>query len=422
MDEIEHVKLDELRTYPTNARVGNVNAIADSLEVNGQYRPIVVNRRTSEILAGNHTWQAARRLGWETIAVTYVDVDEDAARRIVLADNRTNDLASYDDAGLVDLLKQQLESDLELAGTGFDEDDLASLITAIAESTDSGELDEELERGKAASPVKRESHLDMILSINAGPAFSEAQMGYRFGWQAGVMTSYASSARSYFNRYPRAPRLAFMDNEWLSYDHEQHVAGVKEFRPKYATTRDLLTKQQAEEAGVEWLSVEQTLEQAAEISEYCDNVIVIPKYDVIDQIPEEYVLGYSVLSSYGRTALPIEAFRGRRVHLLGGSWQKQRAYLNVLGEDVVSFDNNNVMRVAGFGSVNMPDGSSRSIDEIMGYRVERQFYVAFTLSLANIATAIQHDFGVDLKPLSNSSDDEIDFDKLLPTLPDEQER
>jgi ParB-like chromosome segregation protein Spo0J len=64
----------ELRTYQRNPRQCDPTAIARSLAVNGQYRPIVVNKgtytgRPNEVLAGNHTLIAARDLGWEHIAV-----------------------------------------------------------------------------------------------------------------------------------------------------------------------------------------------------------------------------------------------------------------------------------------------------------------------------------------------------------------
>src|SRR5829696_4773515 len=111
------VLLGEVHPRPRNPRRGNVAAIKQSLELNGQYRPIVVNRRSMEVLAGNHTVLAARELGWEEIAATLVDVDEERARRILLVDNRTNDLAGYDTAELVALL-QELDG---LEGTGYDD-------------------------------------------------------------------------------------------------------------------------------------------------------------------------------------------------------------------------------------------------------------------------------------------------------------
>ena len=121
--------VDQLRSFHKNPRRGDVEAIADSLRVSGQYRPIVVNRgtltgRINEVLAGNHTLAAAKSLGWDRIAVLWVDVDDEAARRIVLADNRTADLGTYDDDVLVGLL----QSMTDLAGTGYDSDDLLQLM------------------------------------------------------------------------------------------------------------------------------------------------------------------------------------------------------------------------------------------------------------------------------------------------------
>src|SRR5829696_4988882 len=122
--------LGELRPHRRNPRRGDVAAIKESLELNGQYRPIVVNRRSMEILAGNHTVLAARELGWEDIAATLVDVDEERARRILLVDNRTNDLAGYDTAELVALL-QELD---DLEGTGYDDEALGALLDELAPS------------------------------------------------------------------------------------------------------------------------------------------------------------------------------------------------------------------------------------------------------------------------------------------------
>lgn len=128
--DTQTLALDGLAAYHRNARRGNVDAIADSLKVNGQYKPIVVNKGTHtgrpfEVLVGNHTVEAARQIGLEELAAVLVDVDDDKARRIVLADNRTSDLATYDDAALAGLLA---EADLE--GTGFTEADLDGLLAS----------------------------------------------------------------------------------------------------------------------------------------------------------------------------------------------------------------------------------------------------------------------------------------------------
>lgn len=123
------VPIDQLVGYATNPRRGDVKTIKKSLQRIGQYRPVVVNRGTStgrrnEVLAGNHTVIAARELGWTEVAATFVDVDEDIAARIVLIDNRSNDLAGYDDGALLELL----QSLPDLDATGFEVADLDALL------------------------------------------------------------------------------------------------------------------------------------------------------------------------------------------------------------------------------------------------------------------------------------------------------
>lgn len=130
--DVERYRPDELRPYHKNPRLGDVDAIARSLEINGQYRPIVVNLgrhtgRPLEVLAGNHTLAAARSLGWDRIAATTVDVDDHQAARIVAADNRTADLGNYDDTVLLELL-QELPN---LDGTGYTNDDLEAILDEV---------------------------------------------------------------------------------------------------------------------------------------------------------------------------------------------------------------------------------------------------------------------------------------------------
>lgn len=124
------VPLEQLEVHPDNPRIGDVGAIMRSLEANGQYRPIVANARTNRILAGNHTYKAAKRLGWPSIAVSWVDVDEAAERRIVLVDNRAADVASYDDHALTELLRAVAEEST-LVGTGYSDDDLDRMLTKM---------------------------------------------------------------------------------------------------------------------------------------------------------------------------------------------------------------------------------------------------------------------------------------------------
>lgn len=127
VDKTEIVPIKSLKTYDKNPRIGNIDAIADSLEASGQFKPIVVNKRTSQILAGNHTFLAARKLGWDSIYASFVDVDDDTAKRIVLADNKTSDMGEYDDSVLAELIA----SLPDIAGTGYNTDEVEELLTLV---------------------------------------------------------------------------------------------------------------------------------------------------------------------------------------------------------------------------------------------------------------------------------------------------
>ena len=127
-------KLDELHPHPSNPRQGDVGAIHESIEANGFYGAVIVQKSTGYVLAGNHRMQAAAHAGAKSLPVIEVDVDDATATRILLADNRTNDVATYDQDALAGLLRS-LAEDGGLAGSGYDGDDVDALLADIAQTT-----------------------------------------------------------------------------------------------------------------------------------------------------------------------------------------------------------------------------------------------------------------------------------------------
>lgn len=143
------VPIDRVRPHPKNPRQGDVGSISLSLEQFAQYKPIVAQRGTGYILAGNHTYQAAVMLGWTHLAVVLKDCDDPTALALMLADNRTSDLGVYDDALLLELA-ESLPEDL-LTATGYDYDvldDLAKSLgrEAVPQAAEYPTLDEKAER------------------------------------------------------------------------------------------------------------------------------------------------------------------------------------------------------------------------------------------------------------------------------------
>ena len=164
---IKKIKIDTLLEYPGNARKGNVGILVESLKVNGQYRPIIVQKSTNYVLAGNHLLKAANRLEWDEIDAVVIDVDDERALKIVLADNRTADLGEYDHDLLHSLLKE-LE---DFAGTGYSIQDI-----------------DELEKLGGASKEEEKPEVEFSLALREENNYLVLVFDNAMDWQAAIDT------------------------------------------------------------------------------------------------------------------------------------------------------------------------------------------------------------------------------------------
>lgn len=179
---VEVIGIDTVEPHPDNARVGDVTAIAESLERFGQMKAILVQKSTGFVVSGNHTREAAKSLGWEEIQAVLMDMDDETAKAYLLADNRLSDRAGYDQAKLY----ESLESMLDLEGTGFDLDYVESLGDALGGNTLDGDgtgdvvkqaapVDRGTRAAEEASGVKAEPLRDvvMLMTVSRAQAFGE---------------------------------------------------------------------------------------------------------------------------------------------------------------------------------------------------------------------------------------------------------
>lgn len=123
---VELVPIDELVLDPDNANEGDVPSIIDSLREFGQHRAIVAQRDTKKIVIGNHTWQAAKVLGWTHVSVHWVDDDDEKAIRRGIADNATGRRAKW--------VPEKLVMHLENVGTdipGLDPKEVEKLLRDV---------------------------------------------------------------------------------------------------------------------------------------------------------------------------------------------------------------------------------------------------------------------------------------------------
>jgi len=156
--EIERLEVAKLIGDPANARKHNernIDAIVASLARFGQQKPIVIDK-ANVVRAGNGTLQAARSLGWTHVDCVRSKLDGADASAYAIADNRTAELAEWDDDVLAATLEGlQLEGMLDV--TGFDDDELAELLKQVGAEV--GEVVEDEVPEPPADPITKPGDL-----------------------------------------------------------------------------------------------------------------------------------------------------------------------------------------------------------------------------------------------------------------------
>ena len=382
--ELRRVPASELIPNPKNWRTHPVtqqDALRGVLAEVG-YADALIARETPEglMLVDGHL--RAETTPDSDVPVLVLDIDEAEADLILATLDPLAAMADRDSEALNDLIST-LEVNNEAV---FD------MLEQMGHDITIGTLEDaknSLNAVKKNKMIDRTLPIDMIISLS-GSSAPYCCIAVVAGLSHGKMSG--SSIQPCNTMFGGRHKLIFVDNDFHDYNHQVHLDFVKEHRPKYATARDVMTKEQCREAGVDYYSLEQILEMGEELNEYAENVIVIPKYDCIDDIPAKYMLGYSIPTSYGGTPLPLGAFEGRNVHLLGGSWQQQRNALELLGDDVKSADNNQVLLLARYGTWNNADGSTTASTNRFG-EVSNIAIIAFTISCGAIAAGVKELLG-----------------------------
>jgi DNA modification methylase len=141
--QIERRSIAELSNDPANARKHNdknIEAIIASLRRFGQQKPIVIDRNNI-VRAGNGTLEAARRLGWDSIDCVKTSLEGSDAIAYAIADNRTAELAEWDDDVLAAQLNGLLTESEEIAlAAGWTAEEIEAMV---ALSEDDPEITED---------------------------------------------------------------------------------------------------------------------------------------------------------------------------------------------------------------------------------------------------------------------------------------
>ena len=131
----EMVAIDRLKPWARNPRKNDgkpVDEVAASIQRFGFGAPILARLADGEIIGGHTRYKAAQKLGLTEVPVRFLDLSESEAHALALSDNRTGELAAWDDAELLAILRDVATSEQALAGTGFDEAALAALVNGLS--------------------------------------------------------------------------------------------------------------------------------------------------------------------------------------------------------------------------------------------------------------------------------------------------
>ena len=161
----ERIDISELACDPANVRAHdskNLDAIKGSLKRFGQQKPIVIDGK-GIVIAGNGTLTAARALGWDAINVVRTELAGSEATAYAIADNRTAELAEWDDEALAKQLSAlQIEDEALVEAAGFTDAELTALVDEVVGEPRSGTANGRLVSDFIFPPFT-------VLSARAGP-------------------------------------------------------------------------------------------------------------------------------------------------------------------------------------------------------------------------------------------------------------
>jgi len=159
---IEHVAIDFLHPDPANPRrIGEreLESLTQSLQQFGFVQPVLVRKSDNVVIGGHQRLVAARRLGWKTVQVIFLDLSPEQARLLNLALNKIS--GQWDQELLARMLADLKPiEDIDLSLSGFSEEELGKLLKSLEardkrDRPESFDLEAALEATRADPGVER---------------------------------------------------------------------------------------------------------------------------------------------------------------------------------------------------------------------------------------------------------------------------
>jgi len=159
---IENVDIESLHPDPANPRrIGKeeLEALTRSLREFGFVQPVLARKSDNVVIGGHQRLLAARRLGWKTVPVIFLDLSVEQSRLLNLALNRIS--GEWDQELLARMLADlRPVEDIDLSLSGFSEEELGKLLKSLdtrekKERVETFDVDAALEAAQAAHVAQR---------------------------------------------------------------------------------------------------------------------------------------------------------------------------------------------------------------------------------------------------------------------------
>jgi hypothetical protein len=138
--------VNELKPHSKNYKKhpeDQLKHLCKSIEENGLYRHIVI-ANDDTILAGHGVVLACEKLNIKQVPTLKLNIESDSkqALKVLTADNEVSHLAIGDDRALSEILKELLNDEVGLLGTGYDEMMLSNLLYVTRPASEIETMDE----------------------------------------------------------------------------------------------------------------------------------------------------------------------------------------------------------------------------------------------------------------------------------------
>ena len=171
--EIFEIEIEKVKPYEKNPRKKQaVEKVAKSLKEFGWQQPIVVDKHMI-IVAGHTRYLAAKSLNMKKVPVSMADDLSDLQIKAYrMVDNKTNEMASWDNQLLYDELNNLVDNDYEIDEFGFDLEETQKLLGTIPEFEITNDLvgDTELKDDLSSSNIKM---VQLFLNTDTEPLFKK---------------------------------------------------------------------------------------------------------------------------------------------------------------------------------------------------------------------------------------------------------